>query len=92
MTKSYAITVSGKVQGVFFRKFTKEKAVESGLNGFVRNQNDGSVYIEVTGEETVLEDFIQWCHTDRLSQLLRKLIKKFHYAPTILSHTILLKH
>ncbi len=62
MIRSYAITVSGKVQGVFFRKFTKEKAIELGLNGFVRNQNDGSVYIEATGEENVLDPFIQWCH------------------------------
>ncbi len=76
MTKSYAITVSGKVQGVFFRKFTKEKAVESGLNGFVRNQNDGSVYIEVTGDETVLEDFIQWCHTGSPQSVVKEVTVK----------------
>jgi acylphosphatase len=45
----YQITVSGKVQGVWFRKSTQDKARELGLRGFVRNQPDGSVYIEASG-------------------------------------------
>jgi acylphosphatase len=60
--KTYSITISGKVQGVFFRKFTKEKAIELGLRGFVRNQADGTVYVEVTGSENLLNDFKKWCH------------------------------
>ena len=53
--------MSGKVQGVFFRASTKEKAEELGITGFVRNERDGSVYIEAQGEEDVLEDFLHWC-------------------------------
>ena len=40
------IIVYGKVQGVFFRKHTFQKANELGIKGFVKNQEDKSVMIE----------------------------------------------
>ena len=61
-TKHYNITVTGKVQGVFFRDSTKQMADLLGLKGFVRNQPTGDVYIEVEGDEEMLTRFIQWCH------------------------------
>ena len=57
---SIQITVIGKVQGVWFRKFTHEKANKLGLYGYVTNQNDGSVFIEVTGEKQKLDMFVHW--------------------------------
>ena len=59
--KCVQIILKGKVQGVFFRKFTKITADELGIKGFVKNMFDGSVYIEACGEGTQLEKFIQWC-------------------------------
>jgi acylphosphatase len=50
------------VQGVFFRASTKEKAESLGLGGNVRNQRDGSVYIEAEGDEALVDDLIDWCH------------------------------
>jgi acylphosphatase len=44
------IKVHGKVQGVFFRKNTQQKAVELGLRGWVKNEDDGSVLVEIEGE------------------------------------------
>jgi acylphosphatase len=58
----YKITVTGKVQGVYFRKFTERKANELGLKGVVKNMANGSVYIEAEGEENVLKAFVKWCH------------------------------
>ena len=40
---------------------TKEKASELGVKGFVRNEPDGSVYIEVEGPVEQLEKLVQWC-------------------------------
>ena len=60
--KHLAITVTGKVQGVFFRASAKEMADRSGLKGFVRNEKDGSVYIEAEGDDESLRKFIDWCH------------------------------
>jgi acylphosphatase len=59
--KSVNITVRGKVQGVYYRQNTKSKATELGLNGFVRNEPDKSVYVEAEGEEQAVDDLIAWC-------------------------------
>ncbi len=45
------VKVKGKVQGVWFRAFTKEKAEKIGLTGWVQNQASGSVYLEVNGNK-----------------------------------------
>lgn len=57
----YDLKISGKVQGVFFRQSAKEKANELGLNGFARNEPDGTVYIEIEGKENDIQNFIDWC-------------------------------
>ena len=57
----YCITIKGRVQGVFFRKFTVEKALELGVFGFVKNMPDGSVYCEAEGNEAALQLFLDWC-------------------------------
>ena len=44
------IHITGRVQGVNFRTYTKEKAEELGILGFVRNETDGSVYLEAEGD------------------------------------------
>lgn len=43
------IRVCGKVQGVFFRKSTQQKALELGLKGWVKNEPDGTVLVEIEG-------------------------------------------
>lgn len=60
--KRLRIHVSGKVQGVFYRASTQAKAKELGLNGWVRNEEDGSVLIEAEGEELKLDKLVEWCH------------------------------
>ncbi len=59
--KHINLKISGKVQGVWYRKSTCDEARRLGLKGFVRNQPDGSVYAEAEGEEEVLEQFVAWC-------------------------------
>ncbi|HNP17494.1 MAG TPA: acylphosphatase [Fulvivirga sp.] len=61
MIKHYNITVSGKVQGVFYRASTKHKAEELGITGFVRNEPSGIVYIEAEGQMAQLSALIDWC-------------------------------
>lgn len=62
MIKNYNIRVIGKVQGVWFRKYTKEAALGFHLKGSVRNDSDGSVFIEAEGKESDLKLFIEWLH------------------------------
>ena len=60
--QTVSIKIEGKVQGVFFRKFTCDAAKENGIKGFVRNEPDGSVYVEATGSADEIKKFIEWCH------------------------------
>jgi acylphosphatase len=61
MEKDIIIKVIGRVQGVFFRSHTREKALELGLTGWVRNEPDGSVTIMARGEEKALSALTEWC-------------------------------
>lgn len=63
MIKRLNIRVAGKVQGVFFRHYTSIKAKELGLAGVVKNESDGTVLIEVEGDEKKMEAFVAWCHS-----------------------------
>ncbi|OIO08037.1 acylphosphatase [Candidatus Falkowbacteria bacterium CG_4_9_14_3_um_filter_36_9] len=61
MVKCLKIKIYGRVQGVSFRYFAKQKADELGLCGWARNENDGAVYIEAEGEEEKLKQFLDYC-------------------------------
>lgn len=55
------ITVHGKVQGVFFRKHTLEKAQSLLLTGYVSNTNNASVAIIAEGPMDDLKALVAWC-------------------------------
>ena len=54
-----SMTVYGRVQGVAFRYMTKMVADELGVNGIVKNLDDGSVYIEANGDKLAVQQFIE---------------------------------
>ena len=59
--KHLNIIVKGKVQRVNFRVSTKAVADQLGVKGFVKNQPDGSVYIEAEGDDFELDTFLDFC-------------------------------
>jgi acylphosphatase len=54
------IKVSGRVQGVFFRKSTQQKALELGIKGWVKNEPDGSVLVEMEGNLSAMMEMEDW--------------------------------
>jgi len=54
--------ISGRVQGVFYRAFTRNAAVSLGLNGWVRNIPDRRVEAVIEGEKDSIEAFIKKCY------------------------------
>lgn len=57
----FTFKVTGKVQGVFFRKFTEAKAKELGVRGWVQNTEDGTAVIgEAEGKAAAMAAFRQW--------------------------------
>ncbi|MCF8253883.1 MAG: acylphosphatase [Bacteroidia bacterium] len=73
---AFEITVMGRVQGVFFRKYTCTKAIELNLLGYVKNQTDGSVFIYAEGEESKMNSFMQWCKIGSPLSKVEKIITK----------------
>ncbi len=61
MKKRVHITVSGRVQGVFYRARTKETALSLNLFGWVRNLSNGDVEVVAEGESSDLERLAAWC-------------------------------
>jgi acylphosphatase len=57
------LVITGKVQGVFYRKSAKEKAGELKITGSVRNLANGDVEIIATAAQQQLNDLITWCKT-----------------------------
>lgn len=55
---NYHLTITGRVQGVGFRGTTMMLARRLGLSGYVANRVDGSVYVEVQGDQNVVKSFI----------------------------------
>ena len=55
------LKISGRVQGVFYRQTTREKARALGLSGWVRNMVDGTVEAEAIGPRERIEALVAWC-------------------------------
>ncbi len=76
MKKHYNIKVFGRVQGVYFRQGTKAVADQLGIVGWVRNEEDGSVYIEAEGDEFSMDSFLDWCNEGPDRAIVEKVEKE----------------
>jgi len=74
--RTISITVSGKVQGVYYRQSTKEKAVELAITGTVENLTNGDVYIIASGTKEQLDALITWCHKGPSRAVVNKVVVK----------------
>ncbi|MGD1076463.1 MAG: acylphosphatase [Thermodesulfovibrionales bacterium] len=57
------LSISGRVQGVYYRAFTRDIAIQFALKGWVRNLPDGGVEAVFEGKKEDIEQAIQHCRT-----------------------------
>ncbi len=57
---AFVATVSGRVQGVGFRYYTRSMALRLGVCGYVQNLADGNVLVRAEGNKVALTTFAQW--------------------------------
>lgn len=68
------LEISGKVQGVMYRRSAKEKADQLGIVGYIENCDNGTVYVEAEGEIDSLETFIKWCHEGPERSIVKEVV------------------
>jgi acylphosphatase len=54
--------VTGRVQGVFFRASTRERALKLGLRGHAKNLADGRVEVLAEGDASAIDALERWLH------------------------------
>lgn len=81
MVEAKSIVVTGRVQGVGFRYFTKILVDRLGVTGVVWNASDGSVRIEAQGDEMAMKDFVNGVSVSlhRMVGLIRSHLRRLLY-------------
>jgi len=57
--KAVSVRVTGRVQGVGFREWTRHQATDLGLTGWVRNEPDGSVSALLVGPDAAVDTMLE---------------------------------
>ncbi len=72
--KAVRIQVFGRVQGVGFRYFTRQRGMALGLRGRASNLADGSVEVLAIGESSDVEQLIQWLRQGSPSATVERIL------------------
>ncbi|HSH62925.1 acylphosphatase [Methyloceanibacter sp.] len=59
--RTVTVRIEGRVQGVYYRAWTYETATSLGLDGWVRNREDGSVEAVFSGSPDVVAEMLERC-------------------------------
>ena len=57
---TYHLSITGLVQGVYYRSSMVQEALRLGLDGWVRNCRDGSVEAVVSGPQAKVQELVAW--------------------------------
>ncbi|MDZ5647650.1 acylphosphatase [Nitrospirillum sp. BR 11828] len=86
------VILHGRVQGVFYRNWTVEQALELGLDGWVRNRNDGTVEALFAGPSAAVADMVSRCRQGPTHAVVTDVVTTpgtdpgatgFHKLPTV---------
>ena len=73
--KRYQIQFKGQVQGVGFRYVARKLAIDFSCTGWVKNQSDGSVLMEIQGEENNINNVLK--HLNEVSHIIIEDSRKY---------------
>lgn len=71
------LIISGKVQGVYFRKHLQEISITNNVNGWVKNLKNGDVESVLEGLKSDVEKVISWCHKGPTHSRVDKVEKQY---------------
>ena len=73
MKKAVKVYIFGTVQGVFFRAFIKDNAKKLGINGYVRNKDDGDLEAWFEGNSKDIEEMVELCKKGPEHSIIKRL-------------------
>ncbi len=76
-----ALQLWGRVQGVGLRALACQRAAVLGINGWVRNNPDGTVSLWAEGPRERLRAFLDWCYTGGGSAEVDRVVEQWHDSP-----------
>ncbi|WP_027363504.1 acylphosphatase [Desulfotruncus alcoholivorax] len=56
------VYISGRVQGVYYREYTRRQAEQLGIKGWVKNLPDGRVEAVFEGDPAAVDNMLEWCN------------------------------
>lgn len=65
--------IEGRVQGVFYRAFTRDVAISLGINGWVKNLYDGRVEAIFEGDNSLIEKAVNKCRKGPPGSLVKEI-------------------
>jgi acylphosphatase len=75
------VWVSGRVQGVYFRDSTRQRAVSLGLTGWVRNLRDGRVEALFVGSQEACQQALEFVHSGPPSARVTDVVHEWQAPP-----------
>ncbi|MGH6919955.1 MAG: acylphosphatase [Geminicoccaceae bacterium] len=75
------VVITGRVQGVWYRGWAVDEALERGLSGWVRNRRDGSVEALFSGPEAAVRAMIERCREGPPAARVQRIIEAPESAP-----------
>ena len=76
MKKAVKLSISGTVQGVFYRRFVKDNAEKNNVMGFVRNLEDGRLEVFLEGEQESVDNMVAICKRGPAHSNIKKIEEK----------------
>jgi acylphosphatase len=71
--KKLHITIIGRVQGIGYREFVRQKAGMLGIKGYVKNLRTGDVEIIAHGDEKKMDEFLKLCRRGPIGAAITEL-------------------
>lgn len=76
--KTVHVRISGRVQGVGFRAWTRSNARKRSLDGWVRNREDGTVEAVFSGPPNMVDDMLRACEDGPLASRVQAIQVRAH--------------
>ena len=74
--KRLHLVIHGKIQGVYFRDYTKAEALSLGVAGWIQNMSNGTVEAVIEGESELVDKMLAWLEVGSPGSEVEKIVAR----------------